>query len=118
MAVLVCRNCEERTMSSFEIGAPRPVSAAQAITGLTGAKPVQTETPAVQATPSGPANATAAAAPQVETSDAVKPGAAPVDQERVRTIRQAVESGKYPLFPAKIADAMIAAGMLLRSPHS
>ncbi len=105
-------------MSSFEIGSPRPVSAAQAIAVVTGAKPVQAETTTVQAFPSAPAKAAAAAAPQVETSDAVKAGAAPVDQERVRTIRQAVETGKYPLFPAKIADAMIAAGMLLRSPHS
>ena len=108
-------------MSSFEIGPSRPVSAAQAITGLTGAKPVQAETTTVQASPSGSAPvlaSAAAAAPQVETSDAVKAGAAPVDQERVRTIREAVEAGKYPLFPAKIADAMIAAGMLLRSPHS
>lgn len=104
-------------MSSFEIGPPRPVSAVQVNALGTGTKPVQTETPTVQAPPSASANA-AAAAPQVETSDAVKAGAAPVDQERVRTIRQAVETGKYPLFPAKIADAMIAAGMLLRSPHS
>jgi len=120
MAVLICRKCEERTMSSFEIGPPRPVSAAQAIAVTTGAKPVQAETPTVQASPSGSASglASAAAAPQVETSDAVKAGSAPVDQERVRSIRQAVETGKSPLFPAKIADAMIAAGMLLRSPHS
>jgi len=104
-------------MSSFEIGASRPVSAVQVNTIGAGAKPVQTETVPAQA--AAPANAPAtAAAPQVETSDAVKAGAAPVDQERVRAIRQAVESGKYPIVPAKIADAMIAAGMLLRSPHS
>jgi negative regulator of flagellin synthesis FlgM len=104
-------------MSSFEIGASRPVSAVQVNTIGTGAKPVQTETPAVQTPAPAPSSAAAAAAPQVETSDAVKAGAAPVDQERVRTVRHAIETGKYPIIPAKIADAMIAAGMLLRSPQ-
>ncbi|WP_260925002.1 flagellar biosynthesis anti-sigma factor FlgM [Novosphingobium sp. 9] len=57
-----------------------------------------------------------AAAPSVETTAALDPGEAPIDTERVATIRRAVESGNYPLVPAKIADAMIAAGMILRSP--
>lgn len=57
------------------------------------------------------------AAPAVETSKALDPGAAPVDTDRVAMIRKAVESGTYPIVPAKIADAMIAAGMLLRSAH-
>ncbi len=48
-------------------------------------------------------------------SDALDPGAAPVDADRVRIVRQAVESGTYPLLPARVADAIIAAGMLLRS---
>lgn len=52
----------------------------------------------------------------VETSDALDPGAAPIDADRVEMIRKAVETGKYPVIPAKIADAMIAAGVLLRSP--
>lgn len=111
-------------MSSFEIGAPRPVSAVQVTALATGAKAVQTGTPTATAptvkAPTGPAAASAsssAAAAQVETSEAVKAGVAPVDQERVREIRQAIETGKYPIVPAKIADAMIAAGMLLRSPH-
>jgi negative regulator of flagellin synthesis FlgM len=102
-------------MSSFEIGASRPVSAVQVNTVGTGGKPVQTE--ATAETPKAAAPSTnAAAAPQVETSDAVKAGAAPVDQERVATIRHAIEKGTYPVLPTKIADAMIAAGMLLRSP--
>jgi negative regulator of flagellin synthesis FlgM len=102
-------------MSSFEIGASRPVSAVPVAGPISaagaGGKAAPTEV-AVE-TPKAPA---ASAAPQVETSAAVKAGAAPVDQERVRTIRHAVETGTYPVFPAKIADAMIAAGMLLRSP--
>lgn len=40
---------------------------------------------------------------------------APVDTDRVDVIRKAVEQGKYPVLPARIADAMIAAGYLLRT---
>ena len=42
-------------------------------------------------------------------------GPMPVDAERVGEIRRAIESGKYPLVPARVADAMIAAGFLLRT---
>lgn len=98
-------------MSSIEIGAPRPVSAVQVSTVGGGSKPVQTE--AATDAPKAPAPVAAA---KVETSEAVKAGAAPVDQERVQTIRHAIEKGTYPVLPTKIADAMIAAGMLLRSP--
>lgn len=54
--------------------------------------------------------------PSVETSSALDAGSAPVDTDRVATIRKAVEDGHYPLVPTQIADAMIAAGVLLRSP--
>jgi negative regulator of flagellin synthesis FlgM len=50
----------------------------------------------------------------VVLSAAVDPGEAPIDTNRIEVIRRAVESGQYPLVPAKIADALIAAGMLLR----
>ncbi|MDE8651157.1 flagellar biosynthesis anti-sigma factor FlgM [Novosphingobium album (ex Liu et al. 2023)] len=55
------------------------------------------------------------AAPAVEKSPALDPGPAPVDTDRVQVIRKAVESGTYPVIPTQIADAMIAAGVLLRS---
>ena len=42
-------------------------------------------------------------------------GPMPVNAERVGEIRRAIESGRYPLVPACVADAMIAAGLLLRS---
>ena len=42
-------------------------------------------------------------------------GPMPVNAERVDEIRRAIESGRYPLVPARVADAMIAAGLLLRS---
>jgi negative regulator of flagellin synthesis FlgM len=97
-------------MSPIEIGASRPVG------------PVQVSTP--KTTPAGsPAPVNDAATPvetgaaaQVEKSSALDAGqAAPVDAERVQVIRHAIETGTYPVVPAKIADAMIAAGMLLRT---
>jgi negative regulator of flagellin synthesis FlgM len=51
----------------------------------------------------------------IRTSDALDPGLVPVDTDRVSIIRKAVETGNYPVVPAKIADAVIAAGMLLRT---
>jgi len=35
----------------------------------------------------------------------------PVDMERVQMIKRALQEGRYPLVPAKIADRMIAAQM-------
>ena len=57
--------------------------------------------------------ATAGAA--VETTEALDAGVPPVDAERVEMIRKAIEEGTYPLVPTKIADAIIAAGVILRS---
>jgi negative regulator of flagellin synthesis FlgM len=53
--------------------------------------------------------------PTVVRSDALDPGQPPVDTERVAVIRHAVETGNYPMIPARVADAMIAAGLLLRN---
>mgnify|MGYP003592235695 FL=1 len=66
--------------------------------------------------PAGTAKAAPAASQSpVAVSDALDPGPAPVDADRVAEIRKAIEKGTYPILPAKIADAMIAAGILLRS---
>ncbi len=68
------------------------------------------------------AGADEAIARQTSTQTAASPtlavagGSAPVDTDRVATIRQAVEEGRYPVLPTRIADAMIAAGYLLRTP--
>jgi len=51
----------------------------------------------------------------VATSAALDPGQPPVDSERVIAIRKAIENGSYPVIPTRIADAMIAAGIMLRS---
>lgn len=53
--------------------------------------------------------------PAIETSVSTDAGEPPVDTDRVALIRHAVENGTYPIIPARIADAMIAAGMLLRT---
>lgn len=46
---------------------------------------------------------------------ALDPSEAPIDTDRVAQIKKAIEDGKYPVIPFRIADAMIAAGLLLRS---
>lgn len=51
----------------------------------------------------------------VTRSAALDPGAAPVNAERVSEIRKAIDRGNYPVIPMRVADAMIAAGLLLRS---
>jgi negative regulator of flagellin synthesis FlgM len=67
--------------------------------------------------PLGNARAAEVANPHsaVIRSRALDPGQPPVDAERVKQIRQAIEDGTYPIVPARVADAMIAAGLLLRS---
>lgn len=61
--------------------------------------------------------ARAHASPQsaVIRASMLAPGEPPVDADRVATIRKAIESGSYPVIPMRVADAMIAAGLLLRS---
>ena len=61
------------------------------------------------------AERTASPSPGVVKSDSLDPGQPPVDVERTQLIRKAVETGTYPILPAKVADAMIAAGLLLRT---
>ena len=74
---------------------------------------------AARATPGPVANDTARAhaSPNsaVVRSAALDPGQPPVDSGRVAEIRRAIERGSYPVIPMRITDAMIAAGMLLRS---
>ncbi|WP_206238378.1 flagellar biosynthesis anti-sigma factor FlgM [Novosphingobium terrae] len=67
-----------------------------------------------QVSASTAAATSATSAQAVVTSTQASAGAAPVDTDRVATIKKAIEDGNYPLVPTKIGDAMIAAGMLLR----
>jgi len=69
----------------------------------------------VSGSPAAQAEPTATKAAQTPVSSVATAGVnAPVDQDRVNEIRRAIETGRYPVVPAKIADAMIAAGLLLR----
>lgn len=106
-------------MSPIEIGAMRPVGPVQvnaARTAKTATGQIATGQSATTAPVDGPAVAGSGVAAQVERSSALDAGqGAPVDFERVKVIRQAIEKGSYPVIPTKIADAMIAAQMLLRT---
>lgn len=56
------------------------------------------------------------AAAAVQKSAALDPGSPPIDTNRVSQIRTAIANGTYPLMPTKIADGMIAAGIILSTP--
>lgn len=96
-------------MPPIEIG-PSGLAAARAVSAV-DARSVRSAAGAKdsQAAPVAKESAT------VVRSQALDPGAAPVDAERVSVIRKAIEQGNYPVIPMRVADAMIAAGMLLRS---
>lgn len=88
-------------MPPIEIGPARPVSAVDVRQ--------RTATAARK-----PAADSASAAP-VALSAALDPGEPPINAERVAEIRRAIEQGRYPVLPFRAADAIIAAGLLLRS---
>ena len=73
-----------------------------------GSAPVTRAEPA-RPTGSEPGPAVALAAIGLAGSDA------PVDSGRVKEIREAIEKGRYPLDPGRTADAIIAAGFMLRN---
>lgn len=109
-------------MSNIEIGPSWPVGAVQGKT----TPPVTTTTTTAAAASTAPASpppavaataAVAGGAATVTTTDATRAGDVPVDTDRVAQIRRAIEEGSYPVLPARIGDAMIAAGLLLRTPQ-
>ncbi len=91
-------------MPPIELGPARPISAIDAST--------------VRAAAGGSAKAERTPKPEAAMvqSEALDAGDAPIDAERVEIIRKAVETNTYPVVPARVADAMIAAGLLLRAP--
>ena len=62
-----------------------------------------------------PGASDANAAPTVEVETPLAGGQPPVDQARVNEIRKAIEADRYPVIPMRVADALIASGLLLRS---
>lgn len=85
-------------------GSPVEATAARRI-GTVAARPVDTST---QAAPAARATET------MVTTQALDAGTMPVDAERVSQIKKALEENRYPVLPAKISDALIAAGLLLQ----
>lgn len=102
-------------MPAIEVGSARAISAVSPELNRRISADPATANVSANSSPTAASSASVAAKPEVATSEALDPGHAPVDSERVSQIRKAVESGSYPLVPARIADAMIAAGMFLRS---
>lgn len=90
-------------MPPIELGPTRPIGAVDARFARVAGSRSETQAKAE------------APAPAVVTTNALDPGEAPVDTERVAEVRKAVQEGTYPLVPARVADAIIAAGLLLRS---
>lgn len=86
----------------------------RAVTALSGVGAVQ---PASHAARTAQAGVSAPDSGERITLDstALAGASAPVDEDRVAEIRHAVEQGRYPVVPTRIADAMIAAGYLLRA---
>jgi len=86
--------------------------------GIAAARAVATSERAQIETRAAAPRSSAAPAPgvSVEIGDAASAASAPVDAERVREIRAALKAGSYPLVPAKIVDAMIAAQLSFALP--
>lgn len=55
--------------------------------------------------------------PTVVLGDTLDPGETPINGDRVTQIRKALEQGTYPILPTSVADAIIAAGLILRTPQ-
>lgn len=95
-------------MPSIELG-PKGPQAARAVSAVDAKKAPQA--------PVGNDRAAAVASQNsaVVRSRELEAGQPPVDVERVQQIRKAIENDTYPIVPTKVSDAIIAAGLLLRS---
>lgn len=82
-------------------------------------QPVRPTRPTERVNPTEPVRAAAKVASgekdvEVSRRELIGSRQAPVDTERVEAIRNAIAEDRYPLIPTKIADAMIAAQLMLR----
>lgn len=106
-------------MPPIEIGPARPVgavrtNAAKPSTAVaSAAAPTAASAPSSASASASASASTSAPAAAVQTSQALDPGKPPIDENRVSVIRNAIQKGTYPLLPTKVADAMIAAGLML-----
>lgn len=55
------------------------------------------------------------AGPAVEIDATLQGTEPPIEFGRINEIRKAIEQGRYPVIPMRVADALIASGLLLRS---
>lgn len=100
-------------MPSVELSKLPSVSAARALSASDRAQIEARARPAATlAAPTG-----AASGISVEVTGAANAATPPVDAERVSQIKAALRDGSYPLVPAKIVDAMIAAQVSLAMPE-
>ncbi|TAD82461.1 MAG: flagellar biosynthesis anti-sigma factor FlgM [Sphingomonadales bacterium] len=97
-------------MPSVELSKLSGVSAPRAMTASDRA---QTEARSRAATSTSGASPGVSVEIDGRAADAIPP----VDAERVAQIRNALRNGSYPLVPARIADAMIAAQVSLSLPE-
>ncbi|MBC7492671.1 MAG: flagellar biosynthesis anti-sigma factor FlgM [Novosphingobium sp.] len=102
-------------MPPIEIGPAWPVGAARTNAAKPSTAVASAAAPTAASAPSSASASASASAPAaaVQTSQALDPGKPPIDENRVSVIRNAIQKGTYPLLPTKVADAMIAAGLML-----
>lgn len=86
----------------------KPIEPAAAVRPATRLERRHAETAKPVAAPPQPAAA------RVNAAGGETPATPPVEAERIAEIRKAIDRGTYPIVPTRIADAMIAAGYLLR----
>lgn len=94
-------------MPSVELSKLSGISAPRAVTA--GDRAQIEARGATAASASASAGAPPSSGISLEVTAASAAATPPVDAERVAQIRKALTDGSYPLLPAKIADAMIAA---------
>jgi negative regulator of flagellin synthesis FlgM len=94
-------------MADIKLGATPPVG--------TVAMRISTTTRSGTSGASKTASADSAASTAGAGTQALDAGAAPVDENRVSLIRKAIADGNYPVLPARVGDAIIAAGILVWS---
>jgi len=103
-------------MAIDRTGNPQVVGTVSAVARVSGKEPREPQVEAHRT--SGGVSGTVQNGPaqgvSVKAAKALDAGQPPVDPERVIELKRAIEKGSYPLVPAKIADALIAAGMLLQ----
>ena len=82
-------------------------------TPVTPARAAPERGPDTAASQGGPTSRAPAPGIRVDLAESSATPTSPVDRERVEQIREALRDGTYPIVPAKIADALIAARLTL-----